>query len=169
MDVKVQLSHLTDGLRKYRHAVLVVIIGLILMAIPGFGKEKGDTKLSQASQLDKDLSVEQRLSEVLSQIHGAGEVTVMLTVTKGEETLYQMNEDISSGNDTKATKVDTVTVTDADRNEKGLIRQTNPPQYLGAVVICSGANDPTVRLSIVDAVSKVTGLGADRISVLKMK
>jgi len=40
---------------------------------------------------------------------------------------------------------------------------------MGAVIVCQGADDPQVRLSIVDAVSKVTGLGSDKISVLKMK
>jgi stage III sporulation protein AG len=36
-------------------------------------------------------------------------------------------------------------------------------------VVCQGADDPVVKLLIVDAVSKVTGLGADKISVMKMK
>ena len=49
------------------------------------------------------------------------------------------------------------------------MRQVNPPTYLGAIIICEGADDANIRLAVVDAVSKVTGLGANRISVLKMK
>ena len=49
------------------------------------------------------------------------------------------------------------------------MRQENPAQYLGVIVVCEGADSPAVRLAIVEAVSDVTGLGADRISVLKMK
>jgi stage III sporulation protein AG len=64
---------------------------------------------------------------------------------------------------------DTVTVTDSDRNENGLIRQINPPVYSGAVVVCQGADNPQVKLSIIDAVGKLTGLGSDKISVIKMK
>ena len=37
------------------------------------------------------------------------------------------------------------------------------------LIVCEGGDDANVRLSIVDAVSKITGLGADRISVLKMR
>ena len=59
--------------------------------------------------------------------------------------------------------------TDSDRNETGLVHQINPPVYLGAVVLAQGADNPVVKLSIVEAVSKVTGLGADKISVLKMQ
>jgi stage III sporulation protein AG len=43
------------------------------------------------------------------------------------------------------------------------------PQYLGAIVVCQGADRSDVRLAIVEAVSALTGLGADKISVLKMK
>jgi stage III sporulation protein AG len=86
---------------------------------------------------------------------------VLLTPASGKETLYQTNE---NGDDS-----DTVIITDSSRNESGLIRQVNPPVYLGAIVLCQGGDRPSVRLAIVDAVSKVTGLGADRISVLKMK
>jgi stage III sporulation protein AG len=40
---------------------------------------------------------------------------------------------------------------------------------MGAVVIAQGADDPSIKLAIVDAVTKATGLGANKISVLKMK
>jgi stage III sporulation protein AG len=43
------------------------------------------------------------------------------------------------------------------------------PAYLGAVVVCRGADNAAVRLQIVEAVSVFTGLGADKISVNKMK
>ena len=103
-----------------------------------------------------------------SQIQGAGKVEVMLTVAFGEKTIYQTDEHISGGENV-STRVETVIVTGADRSQNGLIQQINPPVYLGAIVVCQGADRSVVRLAIVEAVSKVTGLGADRISVLKMK
>jgi len=39
----------------------------------------------------------------------------------------------------------------------------------GAVVICEGAEDSAVRLSVTNAVSVYTGLGSDKIRVMKMK
>ena len=39
----------------------------------------------------------------------------------------------------------------------------------GAVVICSGAEESAVRLSVTNAVSAYTGLGCDKIRVIKMK
>lgn len=39
----------------------------------------------------------------------------------------------------------------------------------GVVVVCAGADSPQVRLSVTEAVMSYTGLGSDRITVLKMK
>lgn len=39
----------------------------------------------------------------------------------------------------------------------------------GAVVLCTGAEDAAVRLGVTNAVSAYTGLGSDKIRVIKMK
>jgi len=152
-------------LKKYKFVVLVLVIGIVLMLLPS-GSEKPSAK---AENPVEQVALEDELTLLLSQIEGAGKVSVMLTVEKGEETLYQTNERTSESTGGNSIERDTVTVTDSQRNETGLIKQVNPARYLGAVVVCQGADDPRVRLSVVDAVSKLTGLGADRISVVKMK
>ena len=108
-------------------------------------------------------SMEERLEAILSGIAGAGTVQVLLTEESGRQTLYQT--DVQS--DESRRTEDTVLVEDAARTETGLVRQTLEPEYRGAVVLCDGADQSTVRLAIVNAVSCVTGLGADRICVLK--
>ena len=39
----------------------------------------------------------------------------------------------------------------------------------GAVVVCTGADSPQVQLDVTNAVSAYTGLGSDKIRILKMK
>ena len=79
------------------------------------------------------------------------------------------DEDLSSGTDSEDTRRDTVLISDGNREENGLVRQTIPPVYRGAIIVCQGGNDAKVRLSIVEAVMSVTGLRSDCITVLKMK
>ena len=43
--------------------------------------------------------------------------------------------------------------------------QTLAPEFRGALVVCPGGGDPRVRLTLTQAVSALTGLGTDRISV----
>ena len=38
----------------------------------------------------------------------------------------------------------------------------------GAVIVCEGAEDPQVRLSLLQAVRSYTGFASDRITILKM-
>lgn len=155
---------LPEILKRYRYGVLVFLLGLVLMAIPGREKQMQQQAAAPPQTVPGE-SMEEALEALLSQIHGAGRVEVLLSVANGRETVYQTDEDGS----TDTVRRDTVTVTDGARNQTGLVRQVNPPGYRGAVVVCQGGDSAAVCLAIIDAVSKVTGLSADRISVLKMK
>lgn len=166
MEVSEWKEKLTALVRQYKYVFLIIAAGLILMLLPETKKDP-EPVISQTQE--NILTVEEQLSIILSQVDGAGEVHVLLTQASGEEIFYQTNEDSDISADSSSVRTDTVTVTDTQRNETGLIRQINPPTYLGAIVVCQGAGDPVVRLNIVEAVSRVTGLGADRISVLKMR
>ena len=163
--VKIQ-NHLLDFVKQYRYAVIVVLVGMILMCLPA-GKDRADPEQEVTSEQTAvtEVCLEDSLTAILSQIKGAGKVEVLLTEAKGAETVYQ--SDSSTGGD--STRLDTVTVTDKERTQNGLVRQINPPSYQGAIVVCQGADSPSVRLAIVQAVSSVTGLGSDHITVLKMK
>lgn len=165
-----ELKSVTDKAKKfvykYRYAAMVLLIGILLMCIPGKKEESNQIvpeTVQQANSLDEELG------EILSNIDGAGDVQVLLTIASGEETVYQTDDTISDSETSKSMQYHTIKVTDSDRNELGLVRQINPAIYQGAIVVCQGANDPQVKLAIVNAVSKATGLGTDRISVLKMK
>ena len=149
---------------------IIIVIGLVFMCIPN-NKEKTGTVTDDEhiSETDSTQTLDETLSNILSHIQGAGDVRVLLTLQKGEETVYQTDMHTSEGNDNATAQIDTVIISGTERNENGLIKQVNPPTYMGAIVVCQGADSPTIRLAIVEAVSKVTGLGADRISVLKMK
>lgn len=169
MEMKAFTKKITEGIKKYRYAVLVLVIGLILMAIPGWGKNSEQTKTEIKSEAVSEPSLEAKLLSVLSQVEGAGEVRVILTVAAGEKTVYQTDDDFNSDADSDTTSIDTVIVADAARNQLGLVQQIIPAVYQGAVIVCQGADNPSVKLALVDAVSKLTGLGANCISVLKMK
>lgn len=155
-------GRILESLKKYRHVLLVLLAGLFLMALPE--PEEPDTQLQPAT-VEAAPSLQEALESILSQISGAGNVKVLLTEEKGKQTLYQSDDD-SSADDIRR---ETVIITNAERQEEGLIKQVNPPVYLGAIVVCQGADNANVRLSIVEAVMSVTGLTSDRITVLKMK
>ena len=152
---------------KYKYVCLVLALGMIFMSLPDGTKEVPENPVEEAGEEQTDLS--QRIASILTQISGVGKVQVLLTESSGAQTLYQTDEDSDTSSDSQSVHVETVVVSDADRNEFGLVRQVNPPSYLGAIVVCQGADRADVRLNIVEAVSNVTGISTDRITVLKMK
>ena len=80
-----------------------------------------------------------------------------------------MDEDQSVTETGSDVRKETVILRDAQDNEMALITQIISPEYLGAIVVCEGADDANVKLAVLEAVAKATGLRSDRISVLKMK
>ncbi len=155
-----------DTFLKYKYVAVILLAGIVLMMLPSF--EKKQTVSVQKDTVKEDSPLEDTLSKSLSKMRGAGKVEVILNIEQGEKTIYQMDDDLSQSDSGYTDRMQTVTLTDGQRNQYGLVQQINPPVYLGAVVLCQGADDPVVKLSIVEAISKITGLSANQICVLKM-
>lgn len=162
MDWVAYRQMLRNCLGKYRYIVIAVLAGILLMSLPPREEEQPAPAAAETAAED---SLEESLAAILSKLSGAGRVEVLLTQQEGACTLYQTDEVLGE----RDSRRDTVLVTQEDRSENGLVRQIMPPVYRGAVIVCQGAGDPAVKLSIVEAVKSVTGLSADRITVLKMK
>lgn len=152
-------------IKEYKYILLVLAVGMFLILIPEKGEHSVQESLPEIKE-ETDDDLELRLGEVLSQIEGAGKVEVLLTEEKGGRTLFQTDTDRSGQENSRTT---TVIITDSGKNERGLIQQTDPAIYRGAVVVCQGADNAAVRLAIVEAVANATGLSTDKISVIKMK
>lgn len=150
--------------RKYKFVLLILAIGLVLMRLPDGNVPETPVGETEPPAVQEDL--ETRLARILSQIDGVGKVQVLLTERSGAETVYQTDEDRAGEG---GVRIETVIVSGPDRAEGGLVRTVTPPQYLGAVIVCQGGGDPTVALRVVQAVAGATGIGTDRITVLKMK
>ena len=147
--------------KRYRLVLLILLAGLCLMMIP---EQKKEPVTADAPQISL-VSTEESLAEILSKIKGAGKVEVLLTEYRGRETIYQTDGQQSAD----SLRQETVILSGSDRKEEGLIRQVNPPVYMGALIVCQGGDNPTVKLSIVEAVMDITGLLSNQITVLKMK
>ncbi|MBE6949948.1 MAG: hypothetical protein E7451_01255 [Ruminococcaceae bacterium] len=167
MDRSVPKQRINALFAKYKYPILILLVGLGLMLLPA-GKKAPEAEPPAETSPEAE-GLETRLESILAQIAGAGRVSVLLTEEEGRQTLYQTDSQTESDDSGSRRTDDTVLVEDQSRTESGLVRQTLEPKYRGAVILCEGADQPSVKLAIVEAVRCVTGLGADQISVLKMK
>lgn len=169
MDFVKLKKRINDVFGKYKYVGIVLLAGIVLMMVPG--KHADTDPVAEKTNLTeaKEIDMEEKMERILSCVSGAGQVKVMLSIAKGESNVYQTDSSYSQSENNTDTRTQTILITDNSRNETGLIYQKNPPVYQGAIILAQGADDPNVKLAIVDAVMDVTGLGADRISVLKMQ
>ena len=170
MDITVIRNKVASWVKKYKYVVIVLGLGIVLMMLPTGTEKNEDTPIVEPEQKSTRLEItEGQLEALLSKIEGAGKVDVLLTYASGERTVFHTDERSSSDENGQTQEYETVVITSSNRSEEPLVAQIMAPEYLGAVIVCQGAENPTVRLAVSDAVSKATGLRTDRISVLKMK
>lgn len=168
MDIGKWEQKLPQWVRTYRYPLLIALVGLALLLMPSRKSDTPQTQTPAVAQ-SKQTDASEQLAQVLGQIDGVGKVKVMLSVSVGETTRYHSDEETTTTDTTTSVRKETVIVTDADRAQMPLVSQVIAPEYRGAVIVCQGGDDPKVKWAVVEAVSKATGLGANQISVLKMK
>lgn len=118
------------------------------------------TKTTTEPEATPELTAEAeqtRLEAILEQIDGVGDASVLLSYRTSAETEYLADED------------GTVILSAGSGAQAAVVRRTIQPEFQGAVVVCSGGGNAAVKLRVVEAVSKFTGLGAGEISVFPLQ
>lgn len=162
--------------QRYKYVLLVILAGAVLLLLPplwerGEGEETGAESQTQQKEVEASSAddLEHRLEDALSQIQGVGEADVVLTLKSGPQKILAQDSETSVSERGTESSVSAVILSRGSGEEDTIVVQQLSPQYQGALVICSGGDDPEVRLRLVEAVSALTGLGADKISVCKGK
>lgn len=117
---------------------------IIIFLFGTFGGEKkareeeiGQSVLSEIDEYEKRL--EQRLVEIIGEIGGTRDISVMITLEKTEENIYSQRETSVSARVT--------------------------PTVRGVLVVCGGSESAVVRQKVTDAVCKALGVSAAKVCV----
>ncbi|MCQ2418958.1 MAG: hypothetical protein MJ085_04145 [Clostridia bacterium] len=171
-----RLKPIGEKLKKFRYPALVLLLGIGLMLVPLRKQKSSKTTTAVPTQSqsmpDYKTQVEQQLCTTLGKMQGVGRVSVMLSLRTGTETIYQTDSSISSQsgeNRSDTAQEATVIVSRGSGGEEAVVRKTILPGFQGALIVCEGADDPSVKLNVINAVSGLTGLSSEKITVVKMK
>ena len=154
---------------RYKFVLLVFALGLLLLLLPGGGEEPAPaagTETGTAFDLEE---TEAELAEALSRIEGAGEVSVVLTLRSGSRQILAQDTQTDQRESSIQTSQSTVVVSRGSGEEGPILLQEFCPTYQGALVVCPGGGEPSVQLELTRAVSALTGLTSDKISICKGK
>lgn len=167
---------------------LYALVGLIAVLLCLIGGEpqckarKTETEARTETAVERTSgkdALEQRLTEVLSRIRGAGKVDVLVTYETGGEivtaTVRQTDEDSrnSNGSNGSETSRSVREVTEPATVETGnghvpIVLYEKEPIVRGVIVVAEGASDFSVRQKLQAAVQAVTGIPIERIEVFEM-
>ena len=186
------LEKLHFGKWKKDQILILFLAGVLLLviAIPtkdrqtedqGTGERQTETDTAgTTAEGDYTRYLEEHLSEVLSQMEGAGEVTVMITLASSAEKVVE--KDVEAGEET-VTESDSQGGTRTTRNststeasvytgndtegQKPYVSKEITPQVEGVVVLAQGGDNSVVARNITEAVQALFGIDTHKIRIMK--
>lgn len=160
---------LLGRLKPYRYALLVLVAGLALLALPTGGSDAAKAEPVATTQTEEQWlsQLQTKLADTLSRIEGAGEVTLMLSVETGTRRTLARDSESETRDTESHLRRETVILSAQGGGEEVVVTRADYPVFRGAVVVCAGGDLPAVRLAITGAVTALTGLSSDKISVIK--
>jgi stage III sporulation protein AG len=162
---------LWGALGRYKCVLLVLAAGVVLLLLPS-GTDREETSAQPAAQGEEDFSVEaleEKLADTLSQIDGAGQVQVLLTVESGMKRVLAQDTSVEQDESSVQRETETVVISTGSGTQEAVLVQQIYPKFQGALVVAEGGADPAIQLKLAQAVAALTGLGTDKISICKGK
>lgn len=142
------LKELKELLRNEKSLKIILIAGLfliIIIAFSGFSSDKMEKNdkmfFDYNRQSEYEQALEKKLSSVLSEINGIGNIDIMITLDTSEENRFDDKED-----------------------ELVCVRT---PSVRGVIVVCDGGDNIIIREKVISAVSGAFGISTTRVSVIK--
>lgn len=161
---------------KHIEIYLLCIFAIILIVVYSTTiKNKSDKTTTQTSFTAQEYSqyLEDKLSNILSDISGAGTVKVMITLDGGMKYEYaKESEEITTSNEvggntnTKTTKNEEVVIVTINGKATPLIIKESYPDVCGVVVVASGASNVQVKLNIMKAIKTLLNVKDENIQIL---
>lgn len=164
--------------------ILIVIAGIVLIVLSAGDLLGKNNKSSEDSDIhiEKDTDdgdsekyveeMETRLKDVLSNVAGVGQVSVMITVkdTAEEVTLKDRKTTSELGSNVTNSQNEESTVYREDGQTKipYVVKEINP-QVMGVVVVSTGGDDPQIKKEIIEAVQVLFDIEPHKIKVMKQQ
>ncbi|MGN1227949.1 MAG: hypothetical protein ACI4TX_04830 [Christensenellales bacterium] len=146
--------------------VACLIVFLIYYSTMGTKNDESGINVSSSSTYASEL--ESKLCKVLSNVAGAGNVHVMITLESGAEIIVATSKEertntSSSSNSTNQSV--TVIETPVIVNKEPIVLMEILPKIKGVIVVAQGANDVAVRLELLRAVQALIDVDSNQIEI----
>ena len=152
------------------------ILGIALIFISSFTGNKNEeieepVSESRTTAEDYAEKLEEDLEKIISNIDGAGKTSILITIDREIESVYQTDTDNEAKSDNESSqqsnKSTTVVIKGKNSTEEPIKVTEIMPKIKGVLVVCEGANSSVVKQNIIESVRTVLGVASSRVSVQK--
>ena len=156
-----------QGIKKYKYVLLTALLGVLLLLLPQNEKaaDSGSATPSAAENFDRE-ALQNEMETILSSLNGVGKLSLMLTVEGGGA--YELAQDETASLKARGDEVDEQTrktetvVLGGGTSAEVVVTHSRYPRF-----VCECGDHADVQLRVTQAVSALTGLSSERISVVK--
>ena len=182
-----------EKLPKKNHLLILFLVGMLLfVAVFPFPKsDQTDTDTAENTSAtavgesgtavgEYEAYLERKTADVLKQVDGVGEVTVMITLKSGGQKIIekdqsgssQVTEEEDSAGGTRTVEESTSDKTSiyeqgSDGSSTPYVSKELSPEIEGVVVIADGGGNAVVAQNITEAVQALFGVEAHKIKIMK--
>ena len=150
---------------------IAACVGIVLLLLgSGIGEDTSKTEgtgaipdISDCDEARYEDELVKKIENVCSNVHGAGRVSVAVTLDGSYKAIYAQN--YADGNSTKREYF----LVGRGSTEAALLLGYSPPEILGVAIVCSGGADAYVRAEIISLVSALLDLSTNKIYVAAAK
>lgn len=170
---------LGDMSKKKDSWLILLLTGILLVVIALPVTEKRETQTAemeeQETQTDGKMDeismayarqMEKRLEEVLVQVKGVGDVSVMITLASSAEKIVEKDKEVNS-EEGGSRSSETSVYAGSSGDEIPYVKQEISPGVEGVLVIADGGGDAVVIENITEAVQALFGVDTHKIKVMK--
>ena len=181
--------------KKIENLVFFIIILIITIVASNIiwsdSKNKDNSKEKQTDyskqlasdtiEVSSNLSLEDKLKNILETIQGVGKVNVFINYSESSETVAMFNENSKTSTTEETDTAGGKRVIEQKDTQKDIVYQENDgekvpitqktiqPKIEGAIITAEGANNSVVKANIIQAVEAATGLPTHKIQVFKFE
>lgn len=158
-----ELKNIKSKLKKIKAEYLIIafaIIAILIIFASGINETKLETQNNVVTYIE---TLENKLSTKLSQINGAGKVSVIISVKEGMIT--EIATEKKTVTEAGLIKIEETPVLVSG---KPIVLVEKYPDITGVVIIAKGANDLNVRIALLSATQTILGVTSDKIEILTM-
>lgn len=163
---------LKNDSKKVKIILAIGLCGIVLISMSEVFTSDNDNNESSSEYtfdyIEYTQQTEEKLCDTISSIDGVGECKVMITFESTNESVYATDSENNYQDDSQSSK-DEYVIYDSNDGETPILIEEIYPTVLGVSVVCSGGEDVKVKENIINTVTSLFNISANRVSVSKIK